>query len=423
MCNKLKYLAVLVLIIGVMTMFLSPVTFTSQKKEKLTVYHWWAAGGEREAIQALFDLYKQTYPEIEIAPNPVPGGAGVGMKAVMKSSLIAGNPPSTFQVHPGYELKVYVDPGYMEPITWLWEQQGWKEVYPEALQELVKFDGEYYSVPLNIHRANLVWANKKIFDEVGVSIPKTIDEFFQVMDKIKKAGYTPLALGSRYKWTAAHLFESVLLSVGGPDFYEDYFKGEVSATHPTFVKALETFNRMIDYMNPNFGALTRDDQDRMVANGNAAMSVQGDWTKGLFFTLGLKPNKDYLVFPFPGSQGVYDLVVDSFGLPKNAPGRDAAIKWLKLIGTVKAQNTFNPIKGSIAARTDAPLDPYDVVSKKMAEDYKKDRLVPSAVHGSAAPDAFMSDFNDTINLFLYTRNVQQIANRLEMIAEEHGLRG
>ena len=78
----------------------------------------------------------------------------------------------------------------------------------------------------------------------------------------------------------------------------------------------------------------------------------GDWTPGVLWS------KDFTDFGWeaaPGNEGVYQMLSDSFGLPKNVKNREAAIAWLKIVGSKEGQDAFNPPKGSIPARTDADL--------------------------------------------------------------------
>lgn len=413
------------LVIVAVLVFTSPTAAVAQvaQSDQLIIYSWWTAGEEREALEALFDLYKQEYPDVRIVDNPVLGGSGVETKSVMKALILAGNPPTTFQVHPGGELGfTYVQNNLIAPLTDLWVQEGWSEVYPEAIQELVQFNDDFYAVPVNIHRANLVWYNKRIFDQLDLSPPETIDEFFTVMDRLQEAGIIPLSMASRSKWPAAHAFEVVLLGVGGPEFYLDYFKGEASALDPKFIIALETFRRMLRFINPDHAMLTSGQAASLVRQGKTAMIIMGDWIKGHFDATDWVAGIDYDMFPFPGTDRVFDLVTDAFAMPKGAPGWELGLEWLKLLGSIEGQVAFNRIKGSIPARTDVPLDPFDVIAQRNIEDLRMTTLVPSAVHGSAAPDAFMSDWNDVIIIFLYNQDIDLIVRQLESIAKDHGLR-
>lgn len=127
---------------------------------------------------------------------------------------------------------------------------------------------------------------------------------------------------------------------------------------------------------------------------------------------GWKPNVDYGAIPIPA--GVYDLVIDTFVLPAKAAHPNAAKKWLSFIGTVEAQNTFNPIKGSIPPRKDAPADPYDPIQKSFIKELSSSetKLIPSIAHGSAVPEAFLADLNDIISELATSKDVNKAATEI-----------
>jgi len=406
-----KLLLALTLILVLSLLFTSSLL----AQEQLIIYHWWTAGGEREAINALFELYRSKYPGIKIVDNPVPGGAGVTMKAVMKALLLAGRPPDTFQVHAGAELKLYYDGGFLLPIDDVYKALNLEKVFPETLLKLVKIKGHYYSIPLNIHRANWLWYNKHIFDELGLKPPKTVNELLEVCKiiKEKKPKVWPLALGTRPKWPEAHLFEVLLLAVAGPEKYIKFFLGLLPPSDPAVVKTFEYLKKLLPYIYPYHGDLTWDEACGLLIEGKAAMNIMGDWALGYYLVRGWKPGVDFGAVAFP--EGVFDLLSDSFGLPKGAPNPDATIKWLKLIASPEAQEKFNLIKGSIAARLDVPPAIYpDPIRRKSAEDLKTNIIVPSCIHGAIAPDPFVSQFIDTINRFLYSPDIKRAIHELDL---------
>ena len=68
--------------------------------------------------------------------------------------------------HAGQELiGTYVAANQLEPLNFLYDEAGWMSVMPETLIPLISQDGNIYSVPVNIHRANVLWYNKAIFEE------------------------------------------------------------------------------------------------------------------------------------------------------------------------------------------------------------------------------------------------------------------
>jgi glucose/mannose transport system substrate-binding protein len=124
---------------------------------KIEIFSWWTAGGEAEGLQELFNIYSKLYPGVEIINATVAGGAGAQAKAVLKTRMLGGDPPDTFQVHAGHELiDTWVRTGFMEPITFLYKEEGWDKVMPKGILHIVSYNGEYWSVPVNIHRANVL---------------------------------------------------------------------------------------------------------------------------------------------------------------------------------------------------------------------------------------------------------------------------
>lgn len=389
----------------------------------LEIFSWWTNGGEADGLNALFELYRQQDPAVEIINATVAGGAGINAKAVLKTRMLGGDPPDSFQVHGGSELiDTWVVPGYMEPITEMWRKNGWFDVYPQDLIDMVTYQGEVYSVPVNVHRGNVLWYNVKVFADHGLEPPKTFDEFFAVADKLKAAGVVPLSLASRDKWEVTHLFESILIGVGGADFYRELVSGGLPWTDARVKESLETLKRMFAYINEDHATMTWDQASAYVLQGTAAMNVMGDWAKGYFTANGLVPDVDFGGIPSPGTEGIFMVVTDTFGLPKNAPNRDNVLRWLELLGSAEGQTAFNPLKGSIPARVDTTREPYDSISLRFMDDFATNALTPSIAHGSAVEESFAQAINDEMGLFLFHQNVDLAAQSLEMHAQDLGLR-
>ena len=126
-------------------------------KGQLEIFSWWA-GDEGPALQALIDLYKKQNPDVEVVNATVTGGSGVNAKAVLKTRMLGGEPPDSFQVHAGQELiGTWVKADRMEDLTFLFKEQGWMNAFPEGLIKNIGTDKGIWSVPVNIHRSNVVW--------------------------------------------------------------------------------------------------------------------------------------------------------------------------------------------------------------------------------------------------------------------------
>nr|WP_188496515.1 extracellular solute-binding protein [Pullulanibacillus pueri] len=379
---------------------------------KLEIFSWWTAGGEADGLNALIDVFNKKQPDIEVKNEAVAGGAGSNAKAVLATRMQGGNPPSTFQVHGGAELMAYVDAGKMEPLNDLFKKNGWDGKFPEDLIDMVSKDGKIYGIPVDIHRGNVLWYNKKVFDDNNLQPPKTFDEFFDVADKLKAKGITPLAIGDKEVWGSTMVFENILLAELGPDKYKQLWTGEVTFDDPAVKKSAEIFKKMIGYINDDHSSLAWQDASQLVADGKAAMNIMGDWAKGYFTSKNLKYNEDFGAVPTPESDGSFMVVADTFGKPKGVKNPDQVDKFLTVLGSVDGQDAFNPKKGSIPANVDGDTSKYDDYSKQAMDDFKTDSLTPSLAHGSAAPQGFMTKVDEAVNVFVTQKNVDNFIQSL-----------
>jgi glucose/mannose transport system substrate-binding protein len=94
---------------------------------------------------------------------------------------------------------------------------------------------------------------------------------------------------------------------------------------------------------------------------------------------------------------------------------------LRLVGSREGQDAFNPLKGSIAPRLDSDMSLYNAYLQSAAEDFASDRQVGSLVHGTAAKEAFMSEFATVMEIFLDTGSPMAAANAAQAVAIQTGL--
>lgn len=394
---------------------------------QLEIFSWWS-GDEGPALEALLALYSEQNPNVEVINATVTGGSGVNARAVLKTRMLGGDPPDSFQVHAGQELiGTWVVADRMEDLTPLFEEEGWFDVFPEGLIDLLSYEGGIYSVPVNIHRSNVMWYNPAKLEEWGVAAPTTWDEFFAICPTLQAAGVTPLVAGEA--WTVNHLWESVALGVLGADGWNALWSGDLDPTGPELVAVWDAFNNIIECSNigDDSASLSWQQATDRIVDGTAAFNIMGDWAAGYLTTvLGLTPGEGYGWSASPDTGGVFMMLSDSFGLPKDAPNSDNVIAWLKLLGSVAGQDAFNSLKGSIPARTDAntgDTELYNAYLQSAAADWSTDVIVGSLAHGAAANERFMNDFNSVMEIFLSSGDSQASANALGVVCLQSGACG
>ena len=311
------------------------------------VFSWWTGGGEAAGLDAMIGIFNAEYAGTEFINAAVAGGAGTNARAVLATRLQSGDPPDSWQGHAGQELiGTYVAGGQIEPLNDLYEAEGWLAVMPETLIPLISDGGNIYSVPVNIHRANVLWYNPAVLEANGVAVPATVADWFTAMDTLQAAGVTPLALGEQ--WTQLHLLETVLLGSLGSDAYDGLWNGSTDWASAEVTAALADFEKVLTYTNADAASLSWQDAAQLVINGDAAFNVMGDWAEGYFRELGKEPTTDYGWAPVPGSVGVFQFLSDSFTLAVGAPHPEGAEAWLKVAGSKAGQEALTPLKAQFA---------------------------------------------------------------------------
>jgi glucose/mannose transport system substrate-binding protein len=394
--KRVRLLFSLVLLFA-LTLTIFGASISAQDSGQLEIFSWWTSGGEVEALNALYAIFSREYPNVEVVNAALAGGQGQGgnMKALLETRMLGGEPPDSFQVHLGRELiDSHVIAGRMEPLGWFYEEEGLYDVIPPDVVAIASYEGEPYSVPVNIHRSNVLWYRPSRLAEVGVTEPPaTWEEFFEVAELLKAADIPAIAIAEQGNGGgfSGHVFENILVSVMGAEKYRGLFDGTTGWDDPDVTASLEILNRLYDYANPDYLSTNWGDiNDRFVSDDGPAMMVMGDWTHGVMLSKGFT---DYHWTTAPGTEGLYMLLSDSFGLPLNAPDRENAINFLRVIASVEGQDAFNVVKGSIPARTDTDRSIYDEYLTGSIEAFEADEGVPSIQHGAAAKQSFLIDYD------------------------------
>ncbi|MBM3742870.1 MAG: carbohydrate ABC transporter substrate-binding protein [Actinobacteria bacterium] len=386
---------------------------------QVEVFSWWTGGGEEAGLNALVEVFKQEYPEVEFVNAAVAGGAGTNARAVLATRLQAGEAPDSFQGHAGAELMDYITAGQLEDLSFLYDEEGWRDVMPATLLPLITVDGKIYSVPVNIHRANVMWGNPKVLADNGISMPGSWADFFAAADKLKAKGVTPLALGEQ--WTQLHLFETVLLGVLGTDAYNGLWDGSTGWNSAEVKGALDTFKKVLTYTNSDAASLSWQDASKLVIDGKAAFNIMGDWAEGYFrVDNSLVEQEGYTWAPAPGTAGTFQFLSDSFTLPLGAKNRDASIAWLKVAGSAAGQDAFNVKKGSIPARSDAEKAIYPPYLQSAMDDWGSNKIAGSLTHGVTASNAWKAEIDTALGLLLQNKDVAKFQAALATAATNSG---
>ncbi|GAA1637599.1 extracellular solute-binding protein [Kribbella alba] len=350
----------------------------------VTVFTWWADGGEKAGLDGLVSVFGTKCKDYKFVNSAVAGGAGANAKQVLANDLAAKKPPSTFQAHAGAELGDYIKNGQVDDVTDLYKQFGLDKAFPQSLLDNLTVDGKIYSVPANVHRANVVWANPTVLKKANIdaaTAPATVDAWIADMDKLKAAGVKyPLAVSKGF--AEEMVMEAVLLAELGADKFVGLWNGKTDMAGPDVTAALEKFKKVLSFGNVDREAIDWPDALGYLNKGQAGYQLMGDWVAAQELSLKV-PETSYTYWPAPGTAGNFQFLADSFTLPTGGQDPEGAKCWLDVVGSADGQKAFNTKKGSIPARSDAAPADYPKYQQSAMADWKKDKIVPSCAHGAA----------------------------------------
>jgi glucose/mannose transport system substrate-binding protein len=327
------------------------------------VIHWWTSGGESAAVRELANAYTAaggTWIDAAIA-----GGEQARSAAINR--MVGGTPPTAAQFNTSQQFHDLIDNGMLNNVDAVAAKEGWDRILPASILSSIKVKGHFYAVPVDIHMPAWFWYSKAAFAKAGIAAePRTPDEFFAALDRLKAAGIVPLAFGGQ-PWQEKISFYAWLAHVGGPDMYLRLYRDKDVALvqSPQFKAFLASFKRLKNYVDPGSPNRNWNDATAMVISGKAGVQIMGDWAKGEFAAAHQTAGKDFGCFPGFGSRSPYLIAGDVFVFPKTSD--PAQVRSQQLLATVftspATQVAFSNRKGSIPIRTDVDVKALDACAQ------------------------------------------------------------
>ena len=382
-----------------------------QGASPLVLYHWWSSPSEMAALDALSDAVKARYPGFTEKRTAAPPDRGAALFTVLQSLSKAGKAPDLVTMNTGYSMRPFVDAGLLARLDDLWISERLEKLVPPGIQAVNAFDGHYYSIPLDIHRTNLIWYNKKLLDKHGIDPASltTLEGFFDAATRLRAGGVgTPIQMSTT--WTTLLVFEGMMVGQGTAA-YQDWVNGRIrSASDPRIAQALTALKRYVGFANRDRAGLDWLGALRRVAAGESAFYWMGDWANGDFRAAGLVYGRDYGVIVAPGTNGLYGTAIDAFVKPLGNPQPENANRWLRVAASREGQDAFNAPKGSIPARKDPNLARYDAYQKWAIASFRQSKSYPIAT--AALPAPYVRALGDVLNAFIADGDVRRAAEAL-----------
>jgi glucose/mannose transport system substrate-binding protein len=374
----------------------------------IEVLTWWGPLGQSDPVHTLVTEHAKRYPDDYVinAKTHLSGRA----RSTIRTRMMSGDPPDVFQCNVGYDMRQWVSPNGVddrdsmlapldESFPSLWT------AVPTKLLDYVSFQGRLYGVPATVHRVNAMFYNRAVLSAHGLEPPASIASLKAAGRKLRDAGVPLFAISGKEPWQLGHfLFEGLLISREGPEFYRSYFSGAEQPDDPRMVKTLEEGLELLQYANANWQDLTFLQGGEMVTKGKAAITIDGDWMSVYFGPDGLTDSTAVGEAAFPGSEKTFVFTSDLFSVPVSAKNPAGAKRFLTTITSPDVQRVLAKVKGCLSPRTDVNDAGVTAIQREKADLLRRGDLV-LALSG-LVPKQFHDDVNWALIEMAKQRNVE-----------------
>jgi glucose/mannose transport system substrate-binding protein len=258
----------------------------------------------------------------------------------------------------------------MLDLTELATKEKWNDILrPKTQMESCTVDGKVWCVPVNLHSAQWMWTNRKVFADAGLEPPKNWNDLVAAAPKLKEKGIQPLALAQG--WPVGLLVNDLLVAIAGVDNFVKVYKERNLdiAAGPEFAKVFQAVDDARKMVNAADMTKQWNEAVALVITGKAAANVMGDWAGGEFQVAKMTPGTDYDCLPGLGIEPVLNTGGDVFYFPKNADPEveKAQLALASRLIQPDVQVAFNLKKGSLPMRPDVDLSAANDCMKKGLE--------------------------------------------------------
>lgn len=263
-------------------------------------------------------------------------------------NLLSGKKaPDLYFEWAGQRLQTRVTDGYAADITGQLESSGLKDMFAEGTFNGMVIDGKTYMIPTAGDVTNVIFYNKKVFNDLGLQPPATWEEFLKVCETVKQAGITPLVIGNSDLWTAGNWVAHILSRVAGEDAYSEAMQLKQPFNSPDFAKAYGYVKELWDkgYINENITAASDSEADMLFLNGSGAMHPIGSWLAATAVEETPDLELGYFNTPaMPDGKGNQDSVIgvlNGMVVNKNSKLIDEAIEFMKLYSSPESSKKLS----------------------------------------------------------------------------------
>jgi ABC-type glycerol-3-phosphate transport system substrate-binding protein len=393
-------------------LFIGVIASCAYAAEELMINSFQSDPTPKAAFEAVVKEFQAKNPDIKVNLNTT---AHEEFKKSVRVWLASDNPPDVITWFAGNRAMFFIEKGLILDITDVWKDAGLFEKWPKAFQSISFKDGKAYFVP-DTYYWWAMYYRKSIFQKYNLAEPKTWDEFLKVCETLKANKVTPIAIGTKFPWTAAGWFDYLNMRVNGPEFHMGLMFGTEKYTDPKLLETFKYWRQLIDkgYFLDNAASYAWQEAVQFMVKGEAAMYLMGQFILDSV-PAETKADMDFFQFPVinPAVKLGEDAPADGYMIPAKAKHVAAAKKFLKFMVSKDAQQLLVEKLGRISASSEIPMDLYPPATQKGIKMMQGVDALAQFYDRDSKPEMADKGMNGFMEFWYKPDSIKQILERLE----------
>jgi glucose/mannose transport system substrate-binding protein len=377
----------------------------------LELAHHYVGGDGEAALRALLSGFERADRSVTVEDTHYDN-----LRLQVKSRILGQDPPDAWTGWPGGEIEGYAEVGVVADVTELWESSGMTDGYRDVAADAARVDGQYYAVPIAVHRINDLYVHTEAASAAGIDPTRAGDPagFVEMVEEAAATTDGPgIALPMADPFPTLQLWEVILLGLAGHRTFEEITGGDAARHRDEIRRALDLVDRLATAAGDGSLYETLTDANEQFQAGTVPVYPQGDWAAGVFdeaddFAFGT----DWDRVPFPGTENMYAVVLDAV-IPSASSDNDGLETFLEYAGSADGQERFSRKKGSLPARADVSMEGFGEFARSQKTQFDRATEHPQSItHGLSVSPAQLVDLKTAIAEFLDRRDVDATADEM-----------
>ena len=365
---------------------------------------------QREAFKTLVSDFRAANPDVDvhltIQDTPT-------YRKALPATLDAENAPDVFNWFAGDQLRTMAQRGELDDLSDLWKANTWWNTFPSAA---ITVSGKQYALPYQYYPWGL-FTRRDVLERAGIhEPPHDLSAITNACSKLRKAGFTPIALGAKDGWALAAWFDFINMRANGYEYHQQLLDGKATYNDSNVRRTFAMWKQLIDAkcFDPNALAVDEHSAEAQLYAGRAGMVLMGTVGSASFPEI-VRPVMDYQRFPAidSGQAAAEAAPTDTFQVAARAKNKADARRFLKFASSSAANAKLAKSIGSFPTNKFAPVagTVLDLASYKVLTDAKTnlvqgfDRDVPADM--AAAGIKGFQEF------FAHPEQMYAVMNRLD----------